>query len=115
MTVYTGQHQYKTELLIGRDLGWLTVADQATRAATSRRIRRRHVASGPAGSLLPAMAAETPSGHVPIGQAANELGVSRRTVERTAASGQLERQRIGRRGLHLGTESESDARETGVP
>lgn len=90
LTVYTAQLQYKRELLIGRDLSWLKLAHHVIKPATPRQLRRRTVASADAGSLPDSMSG-TPSGYVPVAEAARELGVTRRTVERMVASRQLER------------------------
>lgn len=94
VSVRTAHHRTTTELLIGRDLGWLRLARGPLRHASARRIPGRIDAPAQPVRLPGQMSANgAPGGFVPVTEAARQLGVGRRTVERLVASGVLERHR----------------------
>jgi excisionase family DNA binding protein len=95
VTVRTAHHRLATELLIGRDLGWLRLAASPSGNATSRHVvTRRDVASdGPVRLVYRMSDDAAPEGFATVSEAADQLNVTRRTVERLAQSGELERHR----------------------
>jgi DNA adenine methylase len=103
VTMHTTHHQRTTELLIGRDLSWLTTpraSRHPMRQPDSLSCRTRPVE-------LATMTAADPSSAkqlVSLDEAASELAISRRTVERLITDGELERVRTGGRA-HVTTDS----------
>jgi DNA adenine methylase len=110
----TTHHARAQELLVGRDLGWvvgvrrrLSAPSKPTgSAASSRQAARRNVAAEPSAqpAMMRALMSTRPSPRpsaavpvtaaptlLPIAEAAQLLGVSRRTAERMTRRGELER------------------------
>jgi len=96
LTMLTAHHRRANELLVGRDLRWLPLATSGTRPPRHHASsKRRDVASVP--SVQPGKIANlmnpvsTEEQLLPASEAAALLGVSRRTLDRLMARGEVER------------------------
>lgn len=130
----TTHHARASELLVGRDLGWVAgvrrrlsaPASTVSGNASSRQPARRDVAGGPSAqpAIMRALMSNRPSPRpsaavsvpadptlLPIAEAAQLLGASRRTAERMTSRGELERVDTGDGRTYLTRSSVLAARD----